>query len=195
MPTAPSTTSRTERRRAVVRDELLETAWALAREGGVAAVTLKNVADRMGIKPPSLYEYVPSLHGLVDLMFQAGWRELLAEVEALRSAHADARESFRRVLAFCVDDAARFELMMQRPVPGFTPTAEAMTLAQQVYDALREELAGFGVVRPEDIDLIDSLLLGLAGNQIANDPGGTRFVDLADEAVDMLLRHTKRRTR
>ena len=195
MSVVSSATSRTERRRAVVLDELLDTAWALAREGGVAAVSLKNVAARMHIKPPSLYEYVPSLHGLFDLLFQAGWRALLAEVEALRVADAGAQECFRRVLAFCVDDAARFELMMQRPVPGYTPSDEAMTLSQQVYDALRDALAGFGVVRQEDVDLIDSLLLGLAGNQIANDPGGTRFVDLADEAVEMLLRHTKRRPR
>ena len=193
MPAASSITSRTERRRAVVVDELLVTAWTLAGEGGVAAVTLKNVATRMGMKPPSLYEYVPSLHGLFDLMFQAGWRDLLAEVEALQAADADAGECFRRLLEFCVADAARFELMMQRPVPGFTPSDEAMTLAQEVYDAIRDTLARFGVTRQEDVDLIDSMLLGLAGNQIANDPGGTRFVDLADGAVDMLMRHTKRR--
>jgi hypothetical protein len=45
------------------------------------------------------------------------------------------------------------------------------------------------------MDLIDSMLFGLAGNQIANDSGGSRYVDLADEAVDLLLRHVKRRTR
>ena len=45
-----SIAARTARRRGVVRDELLETAWRLAREGGVAAVSLKNVADRMGVK-------------------------------------------------------------------------------------------------------------------------------------------------
>ena len=46
-----TTAARTERRRGVVRDEVVETAWALAREGGVAAVSLKNVADRLGRLP------------------------------------------------------------------------------------------------------------------------------------------------
>ena len=44
------------------------------------------------------------------------------------------------------------------------------------------------------MDLIDSMLLGLAGNQIANDPGGSRFVDLADEAIDLLVGNVERRT-
>jgi AcrR family transcriptional regulator len=190
-----STADRTERRRGVVRDELLETAWALARDGGVAAVSLKNVADRMGVKSPSLYEYVPNLHGLFDLMFQSGWRQLMDEVTALSRDGADAGTWFRRVLGFCVADPARFQLMLQRPVPGFTPSAEAMAVSQEVYDSMRAVLAGFGVTRQEDVDLIDSLLLGLAGNQVANEPGGTRYVALADDAIDLLLRHAKRRTR
>jgi AcrR family transcriptional regulator len=190
-----SIAARTERRRGVVRDELLETAWALAREGGVAAVSLKNVADRMGVKSPSLYEYVPNLHGLFDLMFQSGWRQLDDEVTALRRVEADEGTWFRRVLDFCVADPARFQLMLQRPVPGFAPSAEAMAVSQSVYDSMRAALAAFGVTRQRDVDLIDSLLLGLAGNQVANDPGGTRYVDLADEAIELFLRHLKRRTK
>jgi len=188
-----TTPTRTERRRGVIRDEVVETAWALAREGGVAAVTLKNVADRMGVKSPSLYEYVPNLHGLFDLMFQSGWRQLMDEVTALRVEGADAGTWFRRTLVFCVADPARFQLMLQRPVPGFTPSPEAMALSQEVYDSMRAVLVDFGVTRQEDVDLIDSVLLGLAGNQIANEPGGTRYVALADDAVDLLLRHAKRR--
>ena len=187
--------ARVERRRAVVRDEIVETAWALAREGGVAAVTLKNVAERMGLKAPSLYEYVPNLHGLFDLMFQAGWEQFRDEVNSLAARDADAHAWFRRLLEFCVEDPARFQLLLQRPVPGFEPSKDAMAVSEAAYRELRTVLAGFGISRQADVDLVDSLLLGLAGNQIANDPGGTRFAGLADEAVDLMLRHTKRRPR
>src|SRR5689334_21932108 len=138
MSDVPTTISRTERRRAVVLEEIHATAWKLADEGGVAAVTLKNVADRMGIKPPSLYEYVPNLHGLFNLMFQAGWSTRLIEVEAQRNTEADLRGLFRALLDFCVADPTRFELMLQRPVPGFTPSDDAMALAQEVYDTMRD---------------------------------------------------------
>src|SRR5436305_13153965 len=119
---------RAERRSSVVRDEVVETAWVLAREGGVAAVTLKNVAESMGIKPPSLYEYVRRLHGLFDLLFQDGWRALLDEVSALREQGADEKTWFRRLLAFCVEDPARFQLMLQRPVRGSVPPEEPTDL-------------------------------------------------------------------
>src|SRR3954462_10124774 len=184
---------RAERRRAVVRDEMVEAAWALARDGGVGAVTIKNVADRMGMKPPSLYEYVPNLHGLFDLLFQAGWQQFQDEVDALATQDADPRTWFRRFLEFWVEDPARFQLLLQRPVPGFEPSKEAMAVSEGAYRDLLAALAGFGIKRRADVDLVDSLLVGLAGDQIANDPGGTRFVRLADEAVDLLLRHIKRR--
>ena len=44
----------------------------------------------MGVKSPSLYEYVPNLHGLFDLMFQSGWRQLMDEVTVLSREDADA---------------------------------------------------------------------------------------------------------
>jgi hypothetical protein len=128
-------------------------------------------------------------------MFQSGWQQLMDEITTLRNDGADARSWFGRLLGFCVEDPARFQLMLQRPVPGFTPSDEAMALSQAAYDAMRGALADFGVSRQVDVDLIDSMLLGLAGNQVANDPGGRRYVKLADEAVELLLRHVKRRTR
>lgn len=186
---------RAERRRAVVRDEIVDTAWALAREGGVGAVTLKNVAERMGMKAPSLYEYVPNLHGLFDLMFRGGWHQFHDQVDELVRQGADGLTWFRRLLKFWVEDPARFELLLQRPVPGFEPSKEAMAVSQAAYDEVRTVLARFGITRQADIDLADSLMVGLAANQIANDPGGTRFVALADEAVELLVRQTKRRAR
>lgn len=187
--------NRSERRRAVGRDEVIDTAWRLARRGGIAAVTLKNVANEMGIKSPSLYEYVPNIHGLFDLMFRGGWQALMAEVDDLTVRGVSPHEWFRRVLEFCVEDPARFQLMFQRPVPGFTPSAESMALSQATYDRMVAALRVHGITRQRDIDLADSLLLGLAGNQIANDPGGSRFTALADEAVDLVLQHAKRKAR
>jgi hypothetical protein len=37
-----------------------------------------------------------------------------------------------------------------------------------------------------------ALTTGLVDQQISNDPGGTRWSDLVDEAVDMFLLHHRR---
>jgi hypothetical protein len=136
---------------------------------GDALPRIPDVCQPSVCKSPSLYEYVPNLHGLFDLTFQFGSRQLMDEVSALRRDGADEATWFRRVLHFCVADPARFQLMLQRPVPGYTPSTEAMAVSQSVYDSMRGALAEFGITRQQDVDLIDSLLLGLAGNQVANE--------------------------
>ena len=48
---------------------------------------------------------------------------------------------------------------------------------------------GYGA--PGALDLFTSLMGGLAGQQIANDPGGDHWIRLVDAAVDMFLTHIK----
>jgi AcrR family transcriptional regulator len=81
-------------------DEVVEAAIALADAEGLAAVSMRGVAERLGLSPMSLYTYVPSKAELVDLMLDRVAGELL-EVEG----HADgwrarleeiARQGWRR---------------------------------------------------------------------------------------------------
>jgi AcrR family transcriptional regulator len=178
---------RAERRRDVVRAELVGVAWGLANEMGVAGVSLKNVAERMEIRPPSLYQYVPNLHGLFDLMFRAGWTELGAVIGRIDPKVVSAHETYQALIDFCLASPARFQLMFQRPVPGFEPSAAAFGTSEQVYDAMKRLTIEYGITRQADVDLVDSMLLGLVGNQIANDPGGSRYVSLAADALDRLV--------
>jgi AcrR family transcriptional regulator len=55
------------------RDRVLRAALAVADEGGLAGLTIRSLAQRVGAKPMSLYHYVANkdeiLDGLVDLVF------------------------------------------------------------------------------------------------------------------------------
>ena len=62
-------------------------------------------------------------------------------------------------------------------------------MASRFLDDARRRLAAAGLTRPEDLDLYTALVGGLVNQQIANDPGGTRWTDLVDEAVDMYFEH------
>ena len=44
-----------------------------------------------------------------------------------------------------------------------------------------------GITDPDAMDLWTALISGLTGQQLANDPGGTRWARLVDRAVDMFL--------
>src|SRR4029453_7080750 len=77
---------RTRRRRETI-GEILDVAIELMEAEGVAALSLSAVARRLGMQPPSLYQYFPSKMAIYDALFQRG-NELVRD--AYRSANAEA---------------------------------------------------------------------------------------------------------
>src|SRR5262245_31752917 len=69
-------------RREAAKAEILDAAWALVREHGLAALSLRDLAARVGMRAPSLYQYFPSKHAIYDAMFAQGMRAALDAVAA-----------------------------------------------------------------------------------------------------------------
>lgn len=96
----PSSGSRRGPRAGLTVDAVVEAAIALADKEGLGALSMRRVADELGVGAMSLYTYVPGKGELVDLMFDAvltetygpggpasgpwpaelGWRERLTQV-------------------------------------------------------------------------------------------------------------------
>ena len=91
-------------KRGLTLDAIVAAAIALADKGGLGAVSMRAVADRLGVGTMSLYRYVPGKHELVELMVDAvhgeferapdgvaGWREKVMhfaeQVRALDARH------------------------------------------------------------------------------------------------------------
>lgn len=186
-------------RREATRREIIDAAWEVARDEGLAQVTLRAVAERVGMRAPSLYSHFASKHAIYDSMFADAWTEcrLVAhEAEAAQppqslrdAAHLYAATFFD----FCVVDLARFQLMNQRIIPGFQPSAESYTPAVLVLDELHDRLTSFGKVSSEDIDLYTAIVGGLIDSQLANDPGGDRWRRLLHRAIDLYVNDLDRR--
>jgi AcrR family transcriptional regulator len=58
-------------------DEVVQAAIAIADAEGLAAVSMRRVADALGLSPMSLYTYVPSKAELLDLMLDRVAAEVL----------------------------------------------------------------------------------------------------------------------
>ncbi len=177
-------------RRAATQLEILDAAWAIAREHGLSAVTLRDVAERVGMRAPSLYSHFESKNAIYDAMFGQAWTECEKAMDEVgrslpRSPRAAAKRIARAFFDFAVSDLARHQLMNQRVIPGFEPSAAAYAPAVRVLDRLREYLARFGVDGSEAIDLNTALISGLIDQQQANDPGGERWARLVEPAIDM----------
>ncbi len=172
--------------------QVLEAAWGIAAESGLTAVSLHEVARRVGIKQPSLYSYVSSKLDLYDAMFGQAYEQLLAELDAAGS-HGTAREQLlqlsRRVLDFAVSDPPRQQLLFQRTIPGFEPSPESYALAKRLIDRAMSLLSALGAGDLAQVDVYTSLIAGLGAQQIANDPGGDRFTRHLEVLLDLFLDH------
>ena len=124
-------------------------------------------------------------------MFAEGNRQLLEQLESLELP-GDGRQALkvvsRKLLDYFTEDPTRYELMNQRRIPGFEPSEDSYALARRVLDWLIVRLGEAGVREQRDVDLYVALMAGLAEVQLANDPGGLRWVQHVERAVDMLLR-------
>ena len=189
--TAPTTPR--DRRHAATRDEILVAAWALARNDGLLAVSLRELGRQVGLKASSLYSYFDSKGALYDAMFRQGYVELLevADEWAIDASDpfrsfADANLHFAR---FCCDDPVRYQLLFQRTLPEWEPSAESYTLAVTYLDRLRSALATIGITDERAVDLWTAIITGLTSQQVSNDLGGDRWLRLVDDAVAMFFAH------
>jgi AcrR family transcriptional regulator len=186
-------------RREAKWSKIIEQAWELARRDGLAALSLRDLADRVDLRQPSLYAYFDSKLDLYDAMFADGNRQLLAFIAAHGPSADEPSDALKELVLvlvqFSSEDVVRHQLLFQRTIPGFEPSAASYAVAQEFYELARRKLAAVGATDPSDIDLFSALVTGLAHQQVANDPGGDRWALLADRAVTMFLEDVTRHNR
>lgn len=186
--------SRREERRLANRKEIVDAAWVVAREKGLGQLTLKDVADLVGMRPPSLYSHFASKNDIYDAMFGDAWGEFLEVVRASMDQEPEQPRAKLRFYArlffdFAVAFPARHQLMNLRTIPGFAPSEAAYAPSVAVMELLIGGMARLGITAPEDIDLYVALTSGLVDAQISNDPGGQRWANQLDRAMTMYADH------
>jgi AcrR family transcriptional regulator len=191
MSALPTRDRRAERREAT-RAEILEAAWELMREHGVAGLSLRDLGEKVGMRAQSLYSYFDSKDAIYDALFAHGVREYLErrrEVPRTDDPRADFRVVCRLFIDFCLEDPARYQLLFQRTIPGFEPSPESYAPSVEGLEITRRMLADAGGDDPADLDLFTAVTTGLVDQQISNDPGGDRWYRLVDDALDMFFAH------
>jgi AcrR family transcriptional regulator len=150
------------------RQEILDAALAIADERGLAAVTMRAVAQRVGVTPMALYPHVGDKDGLLDGMLGRllGRLPLTAEGEWSDRLGTLAR-ALRRLAK---DHPGATTLLFARP----TVSPDAVRVVDAIYTALLA--AG---VPPADVPRIErlasTLILGYAVSEASGRFGtGTR---------------------
>ena len=188
------TGTRTDRRSVVrerTRTEIIDAAWALVGEKGLAGLSMRDLAERVGLKAASLYSYFGGKSDIYDAMFAQGYRDFAEAIRQWRGgtgAGLAGRDALRAMahlyFDFSVADPARFQLLFQRTVPDFEPSEAGYAGAVAVYEQMVDAFADLGITDSAAIDIWTALTTGLASQQLANEPGGDRWQRVVDRAVD-----------
>ena len=193
---------RRARRRRETIEEILAIARAVMTEEGVNGLSLAEVARRLGVQPPSLYKYFPSLMAVYDALFARGQRENL---EVMRTGMRAAEPGLDALIAgleascrWALDNRAVAELLFWRPVPSFHPSDEAMEPSVEMVALQRGALAdavAAGELGPEADDegaiyLVSTLIVGVLSQAFANEPelpwGEGRFTPMFAKLMRLL---------
>ena len=178
-------------RRAATRAEIVAAAWEMAREEGLAGLSMRGLGDRVGMRGQSVYTYFASKNEIYDAMFRQGYDEYLAwmvDADADAATPLDHVQAHaRRFFAFCTSDPVRYQLLFLRTIPGFVPSDESYARAREALAISQRGLAVLGATDQAAEDLATALFTGLVSQQLANDPGGNRWEGLVDRAAAMLL--------
>jgi AcrR family transcriptional regulator len=169
---------------------IVESAWELAREHGVAGVSLHALAREVGMRQPSLYAYFDSKLALYDAMFADGNRQLLEWLDAVRlprSPRTALKKFMAAFVAFAIEDPARYELLFERHIPGFAPSPESYLLAEEALGRAYKVINEAGVTDQGDIDCIVAMVAGLMEAQTSDDPGGNRWTRHLNRLIDLYV--------
>ena len=146
------------------------------------------------MRAPSLYTHFASKNAIYDAMYQQAWTQCSAVISAATDVsdstpRARLRKLARTFFDFATADLARHQLMNQRTIPGFVPSAQAYEPAVETLSTATAALRRLGVDGQRDVDLYVAITGGLADAQLANDPGGDRWGRLLEDAMNMFADH------
>lgn len=204
----PISQNRIAIRRAATIEEILDHAEAILNEHGAGAVTVSEIARRIGMRAPSLYKYFDSLAAIHDGLFARGQTRLVGYIEeairGLEPGLSTLLAGNRAFIRWSTRETGLASLLFWRPIPGFDPSPEAYAPAQALALAAREQLR-IAVERGElspaaDSDeayrLLTIVVSGVFSQQAANQPGAAFdegvFSSLTDQALQMFVRHYQR---
>lgn len=115
--------------------EIVAAARELVEEEGPDSLSMRRLAERLGIRAPSIYKHLPDKQALEAALISAGFEEAAAQFEeAVRGAHEPLAALGTAYRAFAHDHPHLYRLMTERPLPRerLTPGVEERAAAPLV---------------------------------------------------------------
>src|SRR5216683_2743331 len=149
---------------------VVEAAAKLVDEEGIEQLSLGRLAERLGVRTPSLYNHVAGLPGLKHDLTLYCLRDVLDRVTrvTIGKSRAEAICALATAYrAYARETPGRYALTLQAPAPG---DQELQAIAQQLVDVIRAVLAPYRLSEEDAIHAIRgmrSLVHGFISLEVA----------------------------
>ncbi len=189
--------SRRQRNHDLVVEEVLTVARAIMQAEGAGALSVQELARRLEMRAPSLYNYFASKNEIYDALFRRGFMLFDAFVRDQVAGAGSWQEELRRYLeaymAFALANPDLYQLCFERPVPGFVPSQESLdlsfTILERAYATMEhwQQHLHASLSNQQMTDLVIAVMHGLTALHMANEPklpvGQGRFGSLIAPAI------------
>ena len=179
---------------------ILDTARVIMRDQGVAALSMQELARRMDLRAPSLYNYFSSKTEIYDALFRLGFTLYAEHMEKnwphVHSWQDYVRFGFEGHLTFAIQNPELYQLCFERPVPGFVPSDESLQISFGILEQSYQHAAGLrndiqtDLPTQQMVDLLIAMMHGITAQHMANEPqlpiGQGRFGSLIPAALSLL---------
>jgi AcrR family transcriptional regulator len=109
-------------RAGLARDVILETARALSEREGLGGITMRGLAEQLGVAPNALYSHFADKQALLDGLFDAVMADVVAIAEDLVRRELAWQEALFQIMAasrrLLLEHAALIPLFLSRPGRG-----------------------------------------------------------------------------
>jgi AcrR family transcriptional regulator len=191
---------RRQRNREATIQSILDNARIIMREEGVAALSMHELARRMDMRAPSLYNYFSGKMDIYDALFRLGFKLWGDIVEGAARESTTFQDEIGHILedymTFALENPELYQLCFERPVPGFVPSQESLELSFGILDTSRRRVEKYKheidtqLSSDQILNLTIAVSHGLTALHLANEPhlplGQGRFGSLIPVALSML---------
>lgn len=176
----------------LTKDILLQSAMEMVDAEGAQHLTLKALADKLNVRPPSLYNYFGSVAELHTSLMLYGWK--LLENQVMRAAVGKTKDDAIKsmcsaYLEFSMKHTGMFDIMQSYNQHN---TQETKAATSDLISTLRQVLSAYNLSAENEVHIIRIFRSFLQGYVylIKNDSFG-KAVSVQDSfnvAVDVLLK-------
>jgi len=168
-------------------DRVVEEAERMADEVGLQRLTLAALAERLGVRQPSLYKHIdglPALHRSIAVRAKAELADVLGRAAVGRSRSDAIRSVANAYRAWALEHPGRYAATLRAPDPGDADDVAASTAAVSV---VLEILSGYDLRDDAAIDAARALRSSLHGFVSLEAAGGFGLPVDIDRSFERLV--------